>query len=94
MSYALDFADEAAEDLDRLLDSLPPECRAGALESVEAEFLRFAESPIKMMVPGRTRPFIHVAARVADRVQYWGATYKFTQDETRVVITHVYRLKF
>lgn len=92
MSYALDFADEAVEDLERLLESLPSERRDPAAEAVEAALLRFAASPLDRPRPGSSRPFVNLSFRVAEVNYFWAATYVFSQDETRVVITHIYRI--
>lgn len=92
MSYALDFANEAVEDLERLLDSLPLERRDPAVEAVQASLSHFAEHPLERPRPGGPRPFVHLNFRVGEVAYHWAATYCFSQDETRIVVTHVYRI--
>lgn len=91
MSYALDIADEAVEDLTQLLDSLPEARRADAEDAIEAVLVAFAALPMRDRAKHRYCP-VHFTA--GGTRYYWGATYCYTPDETTLVITHLYRTSF
>ncbi len=91
MPYALKFANTAAEDLARLVDSLPLRRRARAVDAIEAACRSFAQHPIRRSA-GRDPPHFPLHL-VIDEVHYnWVATYHLTEDESTVVITHAFRV--
>lgn len=91
MPYALKFADTAAEDLGRLVDSLPLRRRARSVDAIEAACLAFAERPIRRSTGGGA-PHFPLHFTVDDVHYHWVATYRLTEDETTVIITHVFRV--
>ena len=91
MPYALKFANTAAEDLGRLIDSLPLRRRARAIDAIEAVCGAFAQHPI-VRSARRDPPHFPLHFVVEDVHYNWVATYRLTEDESVVVITHVFRV--
>ena len=92
MSYALDITEFATDDLVTLLDSLPLTRRSEAFEAVWRELNGLAENPLEVPRVVSDRP-THLFSFIAEGVHYfWGATFRFSEDEKLVVITHVFRL--
>ncbi len=91
MAYALAFADTAVEDTERLVDSLPEERRERALDAIEALCLAFAERPLHRS--GRwSTPSFPLHFEVAGVRYYWSAAYRLSEDETTLIVTHVFRV--
>lgn len=92
MAYALDLADEAVEDLEALLNSLPESRRRDALDGVEAALNKLAANPLLAIKQHLGRPTYRFQF-VAGRVHYhWGATFAISEDEQRIIITHIFRV--
>jgi hypothetical protein len=91
MSYALDIADEAVEDLEKLLDSLPSARRADAIEGVDVALQKLAANPF--LAPRRHlgRPTYHFQFTAGGVGYHWGCTFRFSEDEKGIQITHIYR---
>lgn len=91
MSYEPDITDEAFEDVERLIESLPQERREAAFDALEMAFVRLAANPkLGSRGPlGRPTYFFHF--EVGGTHYHWAATFCYSQDETRIVITQVYR---
>lgn len=91
MSYAPDITDAAFEDVERLLDSLPPERRGRALDALDAAFERLAANP-RLAGKGPVGRPTFMFQFVIDGVHYyWAATFAYGEDEQTIWITHVYR---
>jgi hypothetical protein len=91
MPYALSFADTAVEDLERLIESLRPNVREEAIDGVEAACQALAN----MSPPpaGHLKvPSFPVHFCVGETHYYWGGTYRITEDERSIVVTHLVRL--
>lgn len=91
MSYEPDITDEGFEDIERILDSLSPERRTAALDALDEAFLRLAANPqLAGRGPvGRPTFFFHFA--IGGTHYHWAATFRYSEDETKIVVTHVYR---
>jgi hypothetical protein len=92
MSYALEIADEAADDLLALIESLPSSQRADAIEFIDAELQRLASEPLPKAREYFGRPAHEFTFRASGVTHRWGATYRISEDETSLVITHVYKM--
>ena len=92
MSYALVIADEAAQDLDALIESLPSSRRADAIEGVEAALNHLTSNPLSKAKEHVGRPAYEFTFRAGGVTYHWAATYQITQDERSLVITHVYKV--
>jgi len=93
MSYALDISDEATEDLSVLIESLPRSQRADAIEAVEQEFQRLSTNPLPKARLYFGRPAHEFVFKTEGITQHWGATYRISEDETCLVVTHVYKVR-
>lgn len=92
MSYALVIADEAADDLLALVESLPSGQRADAIDAVDAELNQLASEPLPRAVDHFGRP-AHEFTFLANRVRHhWGATYRISEDEKALVIIQIYEI--
>lgn len=92
MSYELAITPEAEQDLARLIDSLPAKRRGAALDGVLAELEKLAASPSLAVKSTMGRPTYRFSF-IADRVRYhWAALFKYSPDETSIVVTHLYRV--
>jgi hypothetical protein len=94
MSYALDITDLAAEDLVNLLDALPISRRADAFDSTERALSSLAENPLQIPKIFSHRPTYLFWFLAGGVYHYWGATFRFSEDEKFVVITHIFRVTF
>ncbi|SRR6266581_2938854 len=92
MSYALEIADEAAEDLLALIESLPSSQRADATDAVEVELNRLTSDPLPRAKEHLGRPAHKFTFRTGAITHRWGATYRISEDERSLVITHIYKL--
>ena len=92
MSYALDITDEAAEDLERLIESLPADRRADALNGVETALERLAANPKLAVRQPLGRPLYRFSFRAADVTYHWGATFQYGQEERTIQVTHMFRV--
>ena len=92
MGYDVAFASEAAEDLERLVESLPSWRRRVALDTVVESIVELAQDPLNAPTLTHNRPTWLIEFEV-DGVRYaWAAIYQYSQDEKTIVITHVFRL--
>ena len=91
MSYALDIADEAVEDLEALLDSLPSAHRADAVEGVDLALQKLAANPLLAPRQHLGRPSYRFQFNAGGVGYHWGCTFRFSQDEKSVQVTHIYR---
>jgi len=94
MSYALAITEIAADDLVSLLDSLPLDSRADAFDSVGRALNTLAKDPLKIPRMFSDRPTYLFSFLAGGVHRYWGATFRFSEDEKLVVITQVFRLAF
>jgi len=90
MPYALEFTDIAAEDIENLVLDLPWTRREKALDAIQASCEAFAKRP-----QFRTRPYgapsFALEFKVSGVTYWWAATYRLSEDETTIYITHVFR---
>jgi hypothetical protein len=93
MSYALDIPEEVVEKLDKLIESLPSSQRADAIEAVEHELTRLCSNPLLRAKDHFGRPAHEFTFRAAGVTHHWGATYRISEDETSLIITHVYQVR-
>lgn len=92
MGYALVITDEAADRLQNLIDSLPQSRRAPAVEAVDAELTRLAESPLPKAKDYFGHPAYEFTFRVSGAVMHWGVTYYVSQDEKSLCVTDCYKV--
>lgn len=91
MSYEPDITDEAFEDLTRIVDALPVERQEAALTAVEDALLRLATNP-RLGVRGPLgRPTYFFRFEIGGTQYHWAATFRYSEDETKIVVTQVYR---
>jgi hypothetical protein len=91
MSYEPEITDEGFEDVEHLIASLPPERRGLALDALDDAFLRLAANP-KLASKGPVgRPTFFFSFEVGGTHYRWAATFCFSEDETKVIVTHVFR---
>ena len=93
MSYALVIAEEAADDLLALVESLPSSRRADATEAVYRELARLSANPLPKAREYLGRPAHEFTFKAGGVTHHWGATYRLSEDETSLVITHVYKVR-
>jgi plasmid stabilization system protein ParE len=91
MSYELVITDEAVEDLHALIDSLPRSRRRDALESVDAALARLAANPRLGQRQYLGRKAFHFPFRAGEVSYHWGCTFMISEDEARLVVTHIFR---
>ncbi len=92
MSYALAIAPEAEQDLARLVDSLPARRRERALDAVLEQLDKLAANPGLAVKSTLGRPTYRFSF-VVDRVTYhWAALFKFSSDESTIVVTQLFRV--
>jgi len=92
MAYVLELADEAAEDLNDLIESLPSARRRDATDAVEEAFLRLEANP-RLAQAGPLGRLTYRFSFVAGKVHYhWEGTCCYSEDEERIIVTHVYRV--
>ncbi len=93
MSYGLDITPEAEGDLARLIDSLQPDRRSAAFDAVLQSLRALAANPGLATRTRFDRPTYRFSF-TAGGVRYrWVASFRYSKDESRVVITQLYRLK-
>lgn len=92
MSYALVIAEEAADDLLALVESLPSSRRADAVEAVDRELARLSSNPLPKARSYFGRPAHEFTFKAEGVTHHWGATYTISEDETSLIITHVYKV--
>ena len=91
MSYEPELTDVAVEDFNNLIESLPSSRRRDATDAVEAasDQARREPWPRATRVPWTTLlPLQLQGGRCGES---WGCTFKISEDETRLVITHIFR---
>ena len=93
MSYALVLADQAAAKLEKLRDSLPSRQRADAIEAVDKELSRLCSTPLPRAKDFFGRPAHEFRFQAGGVTHHWGATYRLSEDETSLVITHLYKVR-
>lgn len=91
MSYALEITDEARDDLERLVDSLPAARRPEAIDGVDVALSRLAANP--GLASGRHlgRPTYHFEFLSGGVSYHWAVTFQFSEDERAIQVTHMYR---
>ena len=94
MSYKLGITPEAAEDLDRLVVTLPTARRARALDAVHFNLEALAEDPSLAVKRHVGRPSFRFKFSVDDVGYWWEAAFCYSEDESTIVITHLYRVRF
>lgn len=92
MPYDLAFTETAAEDLERLIDSLPRVRQEPAIDAIEQICLAFAAKPLHQKGRHHPVPTFPLQFKI-DKVEYhWVATYRLTIDEKSLEITHIFRV--
>jgi plasmid stabilization system protein ParE len=91
MSYELELTDVAAEDLHALVESLPVDRRADAIDGVETALLKLAANPLLAARQHVGRPTYHFQFVAGGARYHWGATFSYSEDESHIRITHIYR---
>jgi len=92
MPYALAVTHTAADDLDRLIQSLRPEQRPQALDAINNICTQFGLRPQHRRGSPLSPPTFPIHFEVAGTRFYWAATYRISEDETTLVITHMFRV--
>jgi hypothetical protein len=93
MSYALVIPNPVAEKLAKLVASLPSSQRADAIEAVDRELNRLCSNPLPRAKQYIGRPAHEFTFQAGGITHHWGATYRISEDETSLVITHVYKVR-
>jgi hypothetical protein len=91
MAYALAFANTAIEDLNRLVDSLPSSRQDEAVDEIERVVLAFADRPVHRRGRTGSPPSFPIHFRASGTLYYWTGTYRLSEDETTLIITHLFR---
>ena len=90
MPYAIRFADTAAEDLARLVNTFPVTSREQIIDEVGRQCVAFAQKP--KFRPNRfAKPSFSLQFKIDDTYYWWAATFLITNDETTIEITHIWR---
>ena len=92
MSYALAITPEAEEDLSRIVKSLPSKRRQRALDAVAQELEKLAANPSLAVRSTLGRPTFRFSFTARQVAYHWAATFKYSQDERTIVITHIFRV--
>jgi len=91
MSYVPELTDVALEDLKNLIDSLPSSRRRDAIDAVEAALTKLAANPGLAQREHLGRPSYRFGFAAGGVTYHWGCTFKISEDESRIVITHLFR---
>jgi len=91
MPYALKFATTAFEDIQALTATIAPGQQERAVDAIETICRDFADR--QRLSSGRWAvPSFPIHFKIDETWYYWAATYRITEDETTVVLTHVFRV--
>lgn len=92
MSYGLDIAIDAELDLQRLVDALPEDRRDLALPEIHRALEPLAANPKLAANSSRTlgRPTYRFRFDVGGVRHHWAATFRYSEDEETIVITHIF----
>lgn len=93
MSYEPELTDEAVEDLRTLIDSLPSARRRDAFDGVETALTRLAANPLLASRQHLGRPTYQFQFSAGGVAHHWACTFVFDEDEARIRITHIYRVR-
>lgn len=91
MSYELKLTNRARNNLIALIDSLPTSRRADAINEVETALLKLAANPLLAPRQHLGRPTYRFQFLAGGVRHHWGATFSFSEDETCVRVTSIYR---
>ena len=91
MSYELEIAEEAIDDLHVLVESIPSSRRVDAIEGIKSRLLDLATNPIGIPRLHYGRPTYLFQFVVEGTRYYWGATFCYSHDETSIIITSIFR---
>ncbi len=91
MSYEPDITDEAFEDLQRIIESYTPERQSAVLDALDEALVRLAANPRLGIRGPLGRPTYFFTFEIGGTRYHWAATYCYSQDETKIVVTQVYR---
>jgi plasmid stabilization system protein ParE len=92
MSYELAITPEAEQDLAEIVASLPAASRQDAWVAIVTEFDKLAANPSLAVRSQLGRPTYRFSFKVREVSYHWAATFKYSEDERSIVITHVFRL--
>lgn len=92
MSYELAITPEAEQDLKRLISSLPKHRRKAALDAVPEQLEKLAANPSLAVRSTLGRPTYRFSFRAGGVGYHWAATFKYSEDERQIVITHLYKI--
>lgn len=90
MAYELVITQTAAEDLQLLLADFPPDERNQAIDAIGEACAQFAAKPPYRAGQWDTPHFL-LEFRIGEVRYYWAATYRLTEDETKIAVTHIFR---
>lgn len=93
MSYKLGITPEATEDLERLVATLPAARRSRALDAVLFNLEALAEDPSLAVKRHIGRPSFRFKFSVDDVGYWWEAVFRYSEDESTIVITHLFRVR-
>lgn len=93
MAYELAITPEAEADLQRLIDSLPPEGRSRALPAIIDALKPLGVNPALASRSSLAldRPMFLFRFEIDAVGYHWAATFAFGEDERTIVITHLFR---
>jgi hypothetical protein len=91
MPYDPDITNEAFEDVERLIDSLPAERRSRAIDALDEAFIRLAANPRLASKGVIGRPTFFFRFEIDGVGYHWAATFCYSEDEKKIIITQVYR---
>lgn len=92
MSYALLVSDEAADDLRALIESLPASRRRDALDGTDRALERLAANPLLAQRQSLGRPTYYFRFTAEGVTYHWGCTFQYSEDESSLCVTHVFRV--
>lgn len=92
MSYELEFADTALEDLERLVESLRPEIRAEAIDQIEAACRSFIARPPFRAHNRFGTPTFPIHFEVQGTIYRWVGVFSIKEDEKTFSVEHIFRV--
>lgn len=92
MSYEPELSDVAIKNFHALIDSLPSARRRDASDAVVAAIERLAANPQLGQREYLGRPSYHFGFVAGGVAYHWGCTFKLSEDEARITITHLFRI--
>lgn len=92
MPFALSLSQTAREDVGNLVSTLSVGRRAEAIGAIERCCLEFATKPRYYPARYEGPPTFRLTFSAGGTTYYWVAAYQFSEDETTIIVIHVFRV--